>query len=123
MGKQLDNLAAFKEMVANQSPTAPIRIQLDDAQAVALLEELDTTLRLRHPEAIAKRLPVLKAALAIPMPTDVHSALAWAKSIAVASAKFWDAIQGEEINGVEILRKPDTPTVKPETEAAEGVSP
>lgn len=116
MGKQLDKLAAFKELATEQSPTAPIRMLLDDAQAVALLEELDTTLNLRHPEAIAKTLPVLKDALAVPMPTDVHGVLAWAKNTSLASAKFWDAIQGEEVNGVEILRKAEP--LQPATEVS-----
>ena len=105
MGTQLDRLAAYAAAVADQNPTAPLRIRLSDADALALIAEHGTD-SLRHPEAAAKAAADLTAALATPAPaaTDVGGLIAWSKAVEKAQTDFWDAINGEPINGVEILR-------------------
>jgi hypothetical protein len=106
MGTQLERLAAYKAAVADQNPTAPIRIRLSSSDALALITETGTA-SLRHPDAAEQAVTALSAALAIPAPdkTDIGGLVAWAKSVDKAQSDFWDAIHGEEINGVEILRK------------------
>jgi hypothetical protein len=106
MGTQLDRLAAYKAAVADQSPSAPIRIRLSYADALAVITEHGTS-TLRHPEAAEKAISALGAALASPVPeaADVAGVVEWAKAVDKAGSAFWDAVHGEEINGVEILRK------------------
>lgn len=105
MGTQLDRLAAFAAAVADQNPTA-VRIRLSDADALALIGECDAT-KLRHPEAAAKAAADLTSALAKPAPatTDIGGLIEWGKTVEKAQTAFWDAVHGEYINGVEILRK------------------
>lgn len=104
MGTQLDRLAAYKAAVADQNPTAPIRIRLGDADALALITEHGTS-ALRDPEAAEKAVAGLTAALAATQPIDTPGLIAWAKALDGAQSAFWDAVQGEPINGVEILRQ------------------
>jgi len=106
MSTQLDRLAAYAAAVADQNPTAPVRIRLSDADALALIAEHGTD-KLRHPDAATKATAALQAALDAPPPatTDVSGLVAWGKAVEKAQTDFWDAIQGEPINGVEVLRK------------------
>lgn len=104
MGVQLDKLKAYATAIADQSPTAPIRIRLSDADAVALVDEvgLDT---LTHGTVAAAGLKALSASLAETVPTG-DALLEYADRRRAASVMFWDALNGQVIEGVEILRKP-----------------
>lgn len=104
MGVQLDKLKAFHASVSDQAPTAPIRIRLSDADALALVKEVDGK-ALAHPVAAADGAKLLEASLAEKVP-EGDALLEFAARRKTASAKFWDAINGQVINGVEILRKP-----------------
>lgn len=106
MGIQLNKLGQFKTMVLAQNPSAPIRCRLSDTELVDMLGECGTD-ALRHPEAAEKALAVMKAILALPTPDpkDVDAMFAWSRKFDVASTALWDAVHGEEIQGVEILRK------------------
>lgn len=107
MSTQLDRLAAYAAAVADQNPTAPIRLRLSDSDALTLIGEYGVE-KLRHPEATSKASTDLTAALGKPVPeaTDIGGLIEWAKAVDKAQAAFWDAINGESINGVEIVRKP-----------------
>lgn len=97
-------LAAYKAMIASQNPTSEIRIALTDAEALALVAEVPAS-DLRHPEAVAVGAAALSA---VPPPPSVDNPDAlgeWAKVKADASTKFWDALAGEAIDGVVVIRK------------------
>lgn len=106
MGIQLNKLAQFKTFVQGQAPTAPIRVRLTDTELVDLLGETGTE-SLRHPVmaglALKKMRDVLD--LPVPKPTEVDAMFGWSQKFREASRALWDALHGEEIDGVEILRK------------------
>jgi hypothetical protein len=103
MGKAADKLAAYHAHVTGQSPTAPVRVLMSDAEALALVQEVGTG-GLRHPEAAAAGVEQLAKALAVEAPSDEDGLEQWAAYRKAARAAFWDAVQGETINGVEIHR-------------------
>lgn len=95
-------LATFAAFHAGQNPTSPAVLGLTDAEALALVAELDVA-TLRYPEAVAAGAAAL-AALPAP-PTEADALEAWALGKRAASALLWDALAGEEVDGVTIIRK------------------
>lgn len=104
MGAQLDKLKAYHTAVSDQNPTAPIRVRLSDADALALVAEVGFK-ALTHGAKAEEGSKELGAALAMKQP-EGDALITWANNRKAAMDKFWDAISGQVINGVEILRKP-----------------
>lgn len=112
-------LAAFLALHASQNPTAPPVLQLSDADALALVNDEAVVPQLRHAEIVATRAEVLSK-VGPPPGADQPDALeAWALARSRASADLWDALSGEEVDGVTIIRKrAATPPAPPETATA-----
>jgi hypothetical protein len=77
------------------------RLALTDTEGFALANEVGPE-NCRHAAA-------LKAALAAqaslpPRPTDDDALIAWALKAKAAREAFWDAFEGEIVDGVEIVR-------------------
>jgi hypothetical protein len=104
MGAQLNKLKAYHDAVSEQGSSAPIRILLSDADALALVKEVGPSM-LTHADAAADGAKLLSDSLAEKQRTG-DALLEYVDRRRAAVAKFWDAIQGQVINGVEILRKP-----------------
>lgn len=98
------DLAAFKAFHASQNPTSEARIALTDADALALVADVKPE-ELRHPNAVAMGVAALNALPPMPGVDNPDGIAAWAQLKNDASAKFWDALSGEQIDGVVVIRK------------------
>ena len=109
----LERIAAFKELVGSQNPTAPIRKAITDAEAVELISELASqggigagpAPGLQHAEKAVAAAARMAEILAEPIPSEPDALQAWAERKGRESAALWDALQGSVIDGVEIIRK------------------
>lgn len=79
------------------------RLALGTDEAVALAKELSDQ-ELRFPEA-RKWIGVMQALAEIPEPTAFDDKLIYYKQVSDASARFWDSFEGQEVAGVEIIRR------------------
>lgn len=104
----LEKIAAYREMVASQNPTAPIRKVITDAEAVELIDDLvaaDRVADLPHGDAAVAAAGLLKVVLEQTLPTEPDQLQDWAERKGTASRALWDALQGSVVDGVEIIRK------------------
>lgn len=96
-----DYLAAMKLNGAQE-----VRLQLATDKAVGLAKELAASEH-RHPEKLAAAIERFEAAVAAPDPAadDFEGRLASVKELDEASKAFWDAFEGQVVDGVEIIRR------------------
>ncbi len=96
-----DYLAAMKLNGAQE-----VRLQLATDKAVALAKELSSS-ELRHADKAAAAIARFEAAVARPDPAadDFEGRLAAVKELDEASKSFWDAFEGQVVDGVEIIRR------------------
>lgn len=106
MGVQRDRVAAFKAALAATGATE-FRMPMATPDAVALAGELltdDVTPRFAHTAHVSAALAA-ELASAAPEEGDFEGQLARADRIKRAAATFWDAFEGESVDGVEIIRR------------------
>lgn len=90
-------LAAFRELHGADGVLC-----LGHTEAVALAGEIDVS-ACRHPEKLSAALAQLSEL--DDQPTEPDALLAWAESKRKALAAFWDAFEGEIVDGVTIIGK------------------
>jgi hypothetical protein len=81
-----------------------IRLALPTPVAVALAKELDPA-QARHPEQLAAALAQHDALPAAPSGDDVEALAAYGTAYGAVAGAFWDAFEGQTIDGVEIIRR------------------
>lgn len=96
-----EKLAAYKDAVADDA-TDVVRYRLTTDQGFALLDEIDTT-KLRHPERAAVAVALRGAIGAEPTGTDER--LAWGQRMGAAVEALWEALEGQVVDGVTIIRR------------------
>jgi hypothetical protein len=95
-------LAAFRELTGNPAPE-DCKFALTDADALALADEIADEFTPRHPEAFAAaRARFVQAG---PQPADPEAVIEWAGKVKAAREAFWDAFEGEVIDGVTVIRR------------------
>lgn len=80
------------------------RLEYGDAEAIDLATELDLD-QCRHPEALKVAVERIAALPPRPDNGDDDALIAWATSAKKAREAFWDAFEGEVVDGVEIIRR------------------
>jgi len=94
-------LAAFAATLT--SAGAPdLVLPLSDSDALVLATEIGAK-ACRFPVVVAAALADLEAIG--PQPEGVDAVVAWAGKVQAARAKFWDAFEGETVDGVRIIRR------------------
>jgi len=111
----LERLAAFLEHHRSQNGTAPPRLAISDSEAVKLVGQT-TPADHRFPDLIASAVKRLEAAIAAPIPADIDAAEGWFREKIAASSALWDALEGDVIHGVEVIRKRFAPVAPPAPE-------
>ncbi|MGE3293833.1 MAG: hypothetical protein AB7O95_20895 [Geminicoccaceae bacterium] len=101
-----ERIAAYAAAVG---PTASgdLRYPLNDSDGVALAAEVGAS-NCRHAEQIARSAPALEAALkaaAEAKDKDLDALIAVAGKVKAASDAFWDAFEGEQVEGVTVIRR------------------
>ena len=116
---QRARLALLLELHTSQHGSGVPTFLLSDAEAVALVTELgaEASSELEHPATVGDGLALLAALGAAPSAEDEDALAEWAQRNSEASAKLWDGLSGQVIDGVAIARKPPKPNVAP-TESA-----
>lgn len=96
-----DRIAAYKAAVG---PTASdeLRYAVSDADAVELAESVTTP---RHGELLAKGIAAVKALAEQPPADQVDALTEWALKRKAALNQLWDALEGEVVDGVTIIRR------------------
>lgn len=101
-----ERIAAYKAAVG-PTVSGELRYPLTDSEGVALALEVGPG-KCRHSDAVGVAIEKLKAALEA---TDkakgesLDALVAAANKVADASRKFWDAFEGEDVDGVTIIRR------------------
>lgn len=85
-------------------PSAPIRRYLTDPEAVALAKELKPA-ECRHPALLGAALDAIAKVPPMPKSENPNAILAWAQKSDAALRAFWNAFEGQEVEGVEIMRR------------------
>lgn len=95
-----ERIAAYKAAVG---PTASdvLRYPLTDAEGFELATELGAS-NVRFPDAITAAAAKLPQG---PAPEKDDELVAWALKRKAAADAFWDAFEGEEVDGVTIIRR------------------
>lgn len=90
----------IRAKVAQYAAIGAVRAPLDDIDAMTLAVEVTPQ---NHPDQVREA----QAAFVElgPQPTEVGAVVAWAKKVEAALARFWDAYEGEVVDGVEIIRR------------------
>jgi hypothetical protein len=98
-------VAAYRDAMA-LAGAKEIRLALATPAAVAVARELAPA-DARHPEQLAAALQAWDeyAALPVPGPDEFDATLAHAKAGGVAADVFWEAFEGQPVDGVEIIRR------------------
>jgi hypothetical protein len=104
MTKKREIVAAYAAAVALAGATEP-RLHLATNDAAALAVELAASgFTFRH-ETAAVRAEAYLIAVASDEPSDLEAKLPWLLNIEAAARLFWDAFEGQPVDGVEIIRK------------------
>jgi hypothetical protein len=98
-----DKVAAYREAMA-EAGAQEIRLALPTPAAVALAKELDPA-QARHPEQLAAAIAQHDALQAAPSADDVEALAAYGAAYGAVATAFWDAFEGQTIDGVEIIRR------------------
>lgn len=98
---QRARVASYRDAVA-AAGAAEIRMAMTTQDAVELAGELAAG-EARHADALAAGLAAL--AEVGQAPTDVEAIIEWGRKRAAAADQFWDAFEGQVVDGVEIVRR------------------
>lgn len=104
---QRHRIAAYVDAIRPRPGDTP-RMTFGDREALDLAEELVTDgATLRFPDALQAAIPALRAFFAETAPdaSDSVALLAYAERLKRAVPAFWDAFEGEEVDGVTIIRR------------------
>ncbi len=101
-----ERIAAYKAAVG-PTVSGELRYALTDSEGLALSLEVGPG-KCRHAAAVASTAEALKAALEAAdkaKDENLDAFVSAANKVAEASRKFWDAFEGEEVDGVTIIRR------------------
>jgi hypothetical protein len=101
MGEQRERIARFRAAVEGTG-VEQIRFPFTTTAAIALAGELEPEI-VRHPEALAAGLNAWSEVG--PAPSDPEALIAYGVKVAKAADEFWDAFEGQVVDGVEIIRR------------------
>lgn len=96
-----DKIAAYKEAVQEHA-SDELRMPLTTEGGVKLLSEIDPA-TLARPERAAVAVALLGAVGE--MPKAIDAMLAWTKRFEAAVEALWEALEGQVIDGVTIIRR------------------
>jgi hypothetical protein len=98
-----EQVAAYREAMA-LAGAKEIRLALATPAAVALAKEIGPTAA-RYPDRLVAALAQYDALPAAPAPDDVEALASYGRAYGAASESFWDAFEGQVVDGVEIIRR------------------
>jgi hypothetical protein len=100
-----EQVAAYREAMT-LAGAKDFRLALATPAAVAIAKALEPA-EARYPEQLAAALQAWDeyAALPVPAPDDFDAAIAHSKAAGVAAEVFWEAFEGQPVDGVEIIRR------------------
>jgi hypothetical protein len=98
--------SSLAALVAAQAAigVALTRAPVSTPDALTLAEELEPA-EIRHAELLPPAVAELKAALALPVLEEIDLEVERVKRQADAIAAFWNAFEGQVVDGVEIIRR------------------
>ena len=97
------SVTEFRDAV-RRSGAAEVRMPLGDDEAIELAKEM-TPAELRHPELVKTALDSVASLSSTKEPAEFEARLQHLQAHAEARKKFWDAFEGQEVSGVEIIRR------------------
>lgn len=95
-----ERIAAYAAAVG-PTVSGEMRMPLSDSDGIALAGELDD---FRHPDQVRAALKQHAEAGEQPK-DDVDEIVAWAGKVKKAADAFWDAFEGEQVDGVTVIRR------------------
>lgn len=90
---------------AASSPTSSVpRLPLTDAEGLRLVDEIGFEGR-RFPAELQAAAESFAAIASSERPTDPDELSVWGNAYVAARVRFWEALEGEVVDGVEIVRR------------------
>ena len=106
---QRERVSAYLEMARAQGARDEIRMAFGDEDAVELAEELlAAKAPLNQRLKLVDGVDVLATALNRPKPANISDTVAimeYARGLQSAVSAFWDAFEGQEVDGVTVIRR------------------
>lgn len=103
MSTQREAVAAFRTALESAG-AKEFRLQLATDKGAALAAELSSA-ELRHPELATEAVAGFTAAVAEDEPAEFEARMKWRQDLSDAADRFWEAFEGQIVDGVEIIRR------------------